>query len=57
MCVFVCVGFHRAVETMNEDTCKLFEKVAQKMGWFDGGGLDEAEKKVCNTVTSLFSDI
>lgn len=32
---------------MNDDTCKLFERVAKKMGWADKGGLDTAEKKVC----------
>lgn len=31
---------------MNDDTCKLFERVAQKMGWFDKG-LEETEEKVC----------
>uniref|UniRef100_A0A3Q4AZ47 SprT-like domain-containing protein n=1 Tax=Mola mola TaxID=94237 RepID=A0A3Q4AZ47_MOLML len=32
---------------MDGDTCKLFERVALKMGWVDDGGLDTAEKKVC----------
>lgn len=32
---------------MDDDTCRLFERVAQKMGWADEGGLDRAEKKVC----------
>lgn len=32
---------------MNDDTCKLFERVAGKMGWADEGGLDTVEKKVC----------
>ncbi|XP_044220593.1 acidic repeat-containing protein isoform X1 [Thunnus albacares] len=36
----------RAEETMNDDTCKLFERVAKKMGWMDDGGLDTAEKKL-----------
>lgn len=31
---------------MNGDTCKLFDRVAQKLGWADEGGLDTAEKKV-----------
>ncbi|TKS72504.1 Acidic repeat-containing protein [Collichthys lucidus] len=35
---------------MNEDTCKLFERVAQKMGWSDGGGLDKAEKKLLSAI-------
>lgn len=33
---------------MNNDTCRLFERVARKMGWADKEGLDEAEKKVCS---------
>lgn len=32
---------------MNDDTCKLFDRVAKKMGWTDNGGLDTAERKVC----------
>ncbi|XP_070770070.1 germ cell nuclear acidic protein [Enoplosus armatus] len=35
---------------MNDDTCKLFERVAQKMGWADKGGLDTAEKKLISTI-------
>ncbi|KAG7241902.1 hypothetical protein INR49_024872 [Caranx melampygus] len=31
---------------MNDDTCKLFERVAKKMGWMDNGGLDTTEKKL-----------
>lgn len=34
---------------MNEDTCRLFERVVQKMGWAGEKGLDNAEKKVCCT--------
>lgn len=32
---------------MNDETGKLFERVAKKMGWMDKGGLDTAERKVC----------
>ncbi|KAM3613049.1 uncharacterized protein V6R79_019386 [Siganus canaliculatus] len=35
---------------MNDDTCKLFQRVAQKMGWAAEGGLDTAEKKLLNTI-------
>nr|XP_046262933.1 acidic repeat-containing protein [Scatophagus argus]XP_046262934.1 acidic repeat-containing protein [Scatophagus argus]XP_046262935.1 acidic repeat-containing protein [Scatophagus argus]XP_046262936.1 acidic repeat-containing protein [Scatophagus argus] len=35
---------------MNADTCKLFERVAQKMGWADEGGLDRAEKKLLSSI-------
>ncbi|XP_039975933.1 acidic repeat-containing protein [Xiphias gladius] len=35
---------------MNDDTCKLFERVAKKMGWTDKGGLDTAEKKLISTI-------
>ncbi|XP_040904238.1 acidic repeat-containing protein [Toxotes jaculatrix] len=35
---------------MNDDTCELFERVAQKMGWTDKGGLDTAEKKLISTI-------
>ncbi|XP_045887288.1 acidic repeat-containing protein isoform X1 [Micropterus dolomieu] len=35
---------------MNDDTCKLFERVAKKMGWADKGGLDTAEKKLMSTI-------
>ncbi|XP_042349333.1 acidic repeat-containing protein [Plectropomus leopardus] len=31
---------------MNDETRKLFERVAAKMGWDDEGGLDAAEKKL-----------
>lgn len=31
---------------MSDETCRLFERVAQKMGWFDQG-LEETEEKVC----------
>ncbi|XP_077387497.1 germ cell nuclear acidic protein isoform X2 [Festucalex cinctus] len=31
---------------MNDDTRKLFERVAKKMGWTGDGGLDVAEKKL-----------
>ena len=39
---------------MNDDTRKLFERVAQKMGWAEEGGLDAAEKKVCCTLHSRY---
>ncbi|KAM7417871.1 hypothetical protein PAMA_017497 [Pampus argenteus] len=35
---------------MNEDTSRLFERVAKKMGWAEKGGLDTAEKKLMNTI-------
>ncbi|XP_068571492.1 germ cell nuclear acidic protein [Cebidichthys violaceus] len=35
---------------MNDDTCKLFEGVAKKMGWADEGGLDTAEKQLMRSV-------
>ncbi|XP_068181449.1 germ cell nuclear acidic protein [Antennarius striatus] len=35
---------------MNDDTCKLFERVAQKMGWTAEGGLDTAETKLLRTI-------
>nr|XP_020470301.1 acidic repeat-containing protein-like isoform X1 [Monopterus albus]XP_020470302.1 acidic repeat-containing protein-like isoform X1 [Monopterus albus]XP_020470303.1 acidic repeat-containing protein-like isoform X1 [Monopterus albus] len=31
---------------MDDDTCKLFERVGKKMGWADEGGLDAAERKL-----------
>lgn len=34
---------------MNEYNSKLYERVAEKLGWTDKGGLDAAEKKVCIT--------
>ncbi|XP_070693231.1 germ cell nuclear acidic protein [Pempheris klunzingeri] len=35
---------------MNNETCKLFDRVAKKMGWADEGGLDTAEKKLVSTI-------
>ncbi|GAA6226420.1 acidic repeat-containing protein-like [Lates japonicus] len=35
---------------MNDDTCKLFERVAKKMGWTQNGGLDTAEKKLISSI-------
>ncbi|XP_035505274.2 germ cell nuclear acidic protein [Scophthalmus maximus] len=35
---------------MNDDNCKLFERVAAKMGWSDKGGLDTVEKKLMSTI-------
>ncbi|XP_068596950.1 germ cell nuclear acidic protein [Brachionichthys hirsutus] len=35
---------------MNGDTCKLFERVALKLGWAAEGGLDTAEKKLLGTI-------
>ncbi|TDH07749.1 hypothetical protein EPR50_G00109390 [Perca flavescens] len=35
---------------MNDDTRKLFERVAEKMGWADDGGLDWAEKKLMSSI-------
>lgn len=32
---------------MNDGICNLFERVAQKMGWMDDGGLEATESKVC----------
>ncbi|XP_071313229.1 germ cell nuclear acidic protein [Trachinotus anak] len=32
------------------DTCKLFERVAKKMGWADKGGLDMEEKKLLSAI-------
>ncbi|XP_051276800.1 germ cell nuclear acidic protein isoform X2 [Dicentrarchus labrax] len=41
----------RAKGTMNDNTCKLFERLAQKMGWTaDEEGLDAAEKKLLKTI-------
>lgn len=31
---------------MSDDSVKLFERVAQKMGWFDEG-LEKTEDRVC----------
>ncbi|KAK2904002.1 hypothetical protein Q8A73_010659 [Channa argus] len=31
---------------MNDDSLKLYERVAQKMGWLENGGPDEAESKL-----------
>lgn len=39
---------------MNDDTCRLFERVAKKMGWTNKEGLDTAEKKVCITQTLIY---
>ncbi|KAM8732768.1 germ cell nuclear acidic protein isoform 1-T1 [Acanthopagrus schlegelii] len=36
--------------TMNNDTCRLFQRVAQKMGWANKEGLDEAEKKLISSI-------
>lgn len=45
---------------MNDDTCNLFKRVAQKMGWASERGLDEAEEKVriicinkCSVITVI----
>ncbi|XP_059202645.1 germ cell nuclear acidic protein [Centropristis striata] len=35
---------------MNDDTRKLFERVAKKMGWDEEGGLDTAEKKLISAI-------
>ncbi|XP_077434171.1 germ cell nuclear acidic protein [Vanacampus margaritifer] len=35
---------------MNDDTRKLFERVAKKMGWTGDGGLDVAEKKLIDVI-------
>ncbi|KAM8732769.1 germ cell nuclear acidic protein isoform 2-T3 [Acanthopagrus schlegelii] len=35
---------------MNNDTCRLFQRVAQKMGWANKEGLDEAEKKLISSI-------
>ncbi|XP_070819028.1 germ cell nuclear acidic protein [Chaetodon trifascialis] len=35
---------------MNDNTSKLFARVAQRMGWADKGGLDTAEKKLLSTI-------
>lgn len=35
---------------MDTDTCKLFERVAKKMGWLDVGNLDETEAKLINAI-------
>ncbi|KAK2849306.1 hypothetical protein Q5P01_009140 [Channa striata] len=42
----------RVDETMNDDSCKLFERVAKKMGWKENGGLEEpeAERKLRTAV-------
>lgn len=32
---------------MGDNTYKLFDRVAKKLGWMDEGGLDAVEKKVC----------
>lgn len=31
---------------MDQDNCKLFDRVAKKLGWMEMGGLDVAEEKV-----------
>ncbi|XP_034546121.1 acidic repeat-containing protein isoform X2 [Notolabrus celidotus] len=35
---------------MNDDTCKLFQRVAKKMGWAADGGLDTAEQKLMTSI-------
>ncbi|XP_061758042.1 germ cell nuclear acidic protein isoform X2 [Nerophis ophidion] len=35
---------------MNDETCSLFERVSQKMGWIGDNALDIAEKKLMNSV-------
>ncbi|XP_037635144.1 acidic repeat-containing protein [Sebastes umbrosus] len=35
---------------MNDDTLRLFERVANKMGWTGEGGLDTAEKKLISSI-------
>ncbi|XP_054453839.1 germ cell nuclear acidic protein [Anoplopoma fimbria] len=35
---------------MNDDTRKLFERVAAKMGWAEEGGLDTAERKLISSI-------
>ncbi|XP_069552823.1 germ cell nuclear acidic protein [Brachyistius frenatus] len=37
-------------DSVDNDACKLFEKVAKKMGWMDEGGLDGAEKKLMSII-------
>lgn len=37
---------------MSDDTLKLFEKVAQKMRWFDEG-LEKTEERVCALLFTL----
>lgn len=37
---------------MSDDTVKLFERVAQKMGWFDEG-LEKTEERVCALLFTL----
>ncbi|XP_037833542.1 acidic repeat-containing protein isoform X1 [Kryptolebias marmoratus] len=34
------------LEEMNDELCNLFERVSQKMGWVDDGGLEAAENKL-----------
>ncbi|XP_026186201.1 germ cell nuclear acidic protein [Mastacembelus armatus] len=35
---------------MNDDTCRLFEGVARKMGWTEKGGLDRAERTLMDSI-------
>lgn len=35
---------------MSDETCNLFQRVAQKMGWAREGGLDEVEKELLETI-------
>ncbi|KAM9741912.1 germ cell nuclear acidic protein isoform 1-T4 [Menidia menidia] len=35
---------------MNDEICQTFERVAKKMGWTNGGGLDGAEKKLISVI-------
>lgn len=43
-----CVYYsHRQKVNMNDETRKMFDEVAKKMGWLDNGGLEETEKRVC----------
>lgn len=39
---------------MDDDTCNLFKRVAQKLGWAGEGGLDEAERRVRIPVLNNF---
>ncbi|XP_028315991.1 germ cell nuclear acidic protein isoform X2 [Gouania willdenowi] len=35
---------------MNDDTCSLFKKLADKIGWTENGGLDATEKKLISAI-------
>lgn len=37
---------------MSDDTSKLFERVADNLGWFDGG-LEKTEERVCALLFTL----